>query len=113
MGPQDSVDAMVAEFRVRRTLVVDGLNALPGVTAVMPHGAFYAFPDISGTGYDGAALAERLLVDAGVSVIAGTAFGGEATHSIRVSYANSRSNLRLALERMGAFLEANPGPGTA
>ena len=112
-GPQDSVEAMVAEFRARRALVVDGLNSLPGVTAVMPHGAFYAFPDISGTGYDGATLAERLLVDAGVSVIAGTAFGREATHSIRVSYANSRANLELALERIGSFLAEHPGPAAS
>ena len=103
-GPQDSVDEMAAEFRARRSLIVDGLNALPGVTAAMPHGAFYAFPDIAATGFDGAGLAERLLGEAGVSVIAGTAFGREATHSIRVSYANSQANLTRALERMGDFL---------
>jgi aspartate/methionine/tyrosine aminotransferase len=106
-GPQDSVEAMVREFRERRALIVEGLNALPSVTAAMPHGAFYAFPDISATGFDGAELAERLLLDAGVSVIAGTAFGHMATHSFRVSYANSRENLRIALERMADFLSAN------
>jgi len=105
-GPQDAVDAMVAEFRARRARIIDGLNALPGVTAPMPAGAFYAFPDVSGTGMNGATLAERLLEEAGVCVLAGTAFGGVATDRLRVSYANSTANLRLALERMAAFLAA-------
>ncbi|RKY16574.1 MAG: pyridoxal phosphate-dependent aminotransferase [Planctomycetota bacterium] len=105
-GPQDAVDAMVAEFRARRTLIIDGLNALPGVTAPMPAGAFYAFPDVSGTGMDGSTLADRLLEEAGVCVLAGTAFGGIATDRLRVSYANSAANLRLALERMATFLAA-------
>jgi len=103
-GPQDAVDAMVAEFRARRSLVVDGLNALPGVTAPMPAGAFYAFPDVAGTGMDGATFAGRLLEEAGVSTLSGTAFGQVATDSVRVSYANSQANLALALERMAGFL---------
>ena len=74
----------------------------------MPHGAFYAFPDISGTGFDGDTLANRLLEEAGVSVIAGTAFGQTATHAIRISYANSRENLHSALDRIGAFLREHP-----
>ena len=75
-GPQDDVDAMVVEFRARRDLIVDGLNAIPGIRCLRPTGAFYAFPDISGTGLTGAELAERLLQEAGVCVLAGTAFGG-------------------------------------
>jgi len=107
-GPQDRVEEMVREFRARRSLVIDGLNTLPGVTAAMPHGAFYAFPDVSASGMDGVEFAERLLLEAGVSVIAGTAFGQVATGSVRVSYANSQTNLRLALDRMSGFLGANP-----
>ncbi len=104
-GPQDEVDAMVAEFGARRDLVVDGLNAIPGVACRRPAGAFYAFPDISGTGLDGAALAERLLHEAGVAVLAGTAFGGVGRSHIRISYANSRENLTEALARMRAVIE--------
>jgi aspartate/methionine/tyrosine aminotransferase len=103
-GPQDAVDGMLAEFRARRDLIVEGLNRLPGVSVNMPEGAFYAFPDVSGTGLDGRTLADRLLQEAGVRVLAGTAFGYTATHNIRISYANSQANLRIALERMAGFL---------
>ncbi len=75
-GPQDDVDAMVVEFKARRDLIVAGLNAIPGIRCATPVGAFYAFPEVSGTGLDGATMAERLLVEAGVCVLAGTAFGG-------------------------------------
>ena len=100
-GPQDSVEAMVTEFDARRKLVVAGLNAIPGVTCRMPHGAFYAFPNIGGTGLDGPGMADRLLHEGGVSVLSGTAFGRVGATHLRVSYANSRENLRLALERFG------------
>ena len=92
-GPQDDVDAMVVEFRARRDLIVDGLNAIPGIRCLRPTGAFYAFPDISGTGLTGAELAERLLQEAGVCVLSGTAFGGVGRDHVRISYANSRENL--------------------
>jgi len=105
-GRQDDVDAMVVEFRARRDLVVDGLNAIPGIRCLRPSGAFYAFPDISGTGLSGAELAEKLLQDAGVCVLAGTAFGAIGTEHIRISYANSRENLRLALDRIRGVVEA-------
>jgi aspartate aminotransferase len=104
-GPQDDVDAMVAEFAARRDLVVDGLNAIPGLRCLRPSGAFYAFPEISGTGLTGAELAERLLNDAGVSVLAGTAFGTVATNHIRLSCANSRENLAEALRRIRKVVE--------
>jgi aspartate/methionine/tyrosine aminotransferase len=103
-GPQDAVDAMVAEFRARRDLVVDGLNAIPGVSCLRPLGAFYVFPDISGSGMTGAELAERLLYEVGVSVLAGTAFGGIGTQHVRLSYANSRENITTALERMRSVI---------
>ncbi len=106
-GPQDAVDAMVAELRSRRAIIVDGLNALPGVTAPMPNAAFYAFPGVSETGMSGAVFAERLLQEAGVSLLPGTAFGRFATGRVRVSYANSEANLRAALTRMADFLAGN------
>jgi aspartate/methionine/tyrosine aminotransferase len=105
-GPQDAVEAMVREFRARRSLIVDGLNALPGVTAPMPHGAFYAFPDVGGTGLTGRTFADRMLMEAGVSLLSGTAFGQQGVNSLRVSYANSQPNLRVALTRMADFLAA-------
>jgi aspartate aminotransferase len=107
-GPQDPIDAMVAEFRVRRDLVVDGLNAIPGVRCLSPHGAFYVFPDISGTGLSGSELADKLLHEAGVCVLAGTAFGHTGTGHIRISYANSRENLAEALTRIGRLVERLP-----
>jgi aspartate aminotransferase len=99
-GPQDEVEAMVAEFKARRDLVVDGLNEIPGITCIQPHAAFYVFPDISGTGLDGAELARRLLNEVGVCVLAGTAFGGVGRDHVRISYANSRPNLTEALARI-------------
>ncbi len=103
-GPMDSVDAMVEEFRVRRELVVAGLNALPGVSCRSSAGAFYAFPNVEGTGIPARELATRLLEEAGVAVLAGSAFGAVGAGNLRVSYANSQENLREALERIRGFL---------
>ncbi len=103
-GPQDEVDAMVAEFTARRTLVIDGLNAIRGLTVSPPKGAFYAFPDVSATGLSGPGFAERLLLEAGVCVLSGTAFGAAADKHIRISYATSRDNLEEALRRIGSFV---------
>jgi aspartate/methionine/tyrosine aminotransferase len=107
VGPQDDVDAMVVEFKARRDLVVDGLNRIPGIKAKTPLGAFYAFPDVSGTGLSGAQLAEGLLTEADVCVLAGMAFGGVGVDHIRISYANSRENLTEALERIDRYVAAN------
>ena len=104
VGPQDDVEAMVVEFKARRDLVIDGLNSIPGIRAKTPLGAFYAFPDISGTGLTGAELAERLLTEVDVCCLAGTAFGGVGTDHIRISYANSRENLTEALGRIDRFV---------
>ena len=79
-------------------------HRIPGIRCATPVGAFYAFPDIAGTGLSGAELAEGLLVDAGVCVLAGTAFGEVGTDHIRISYANSRENLTEALGRIGTFV---------
>ena len=105
-GPQDAVDAMVEEFRARRALIVDGLNAIPGFDCRLPAGAFYVFPDVSGTGLDGGALADRLLAEVGVCVLAGTAFGEVGRDHVRISYANSRENLAEALARIRAVAES-------
>jgi len=103
-GDDVPVQEMVAEFRRRRDIVVQGLNALPGVKCATPRGAFYAFPNITGTGKTSAEVAERLLNDAGVAVLGGTAFGQYGEGYLRLSYANSEANLRLALERMRPVL---------
>jgi aspartate/methionine/tyrosine aminotransferase len=100
-GPQDAADAMRAEFIARRQLMVDGLNAIPGVTCVMPHGAFYTFPNVSSFGRTSVEIADHLLYDAGVCGLAGTAFGKYGEGYLRFSYANSRENLQRALERVG------------
>src|SRR6201996_8606742 len=103
-GPQDAVTAMVAQFRRRRDVIVAGLNAIPGVSCLPPRGAFYAFPDITATGGPAASLAERLLNDAGVACLAGTAFGGWGEGFLRLSYANSVANIGAALDAMKALL---------
>ena len=103
-GPQDAVHAMVAEFDRRRQLVVDGLNKLPGVSCITPKGAFYAFPNVSRTGWKAKALASALLEEAGVATIGGPDFGVYGEGYIRLSYANSAENILRALERMGEFL---------
>lgn len=104
-GPQDAVAAMLAEFDARRELVVSGLNAIDGVSCVRPKGAFYAFPNITGTGWQAKPLASALLEDAGVATIGGPDFGTLGEGYIRLSYANSRENIARALEKMQAFLQ--------
>ena len=105
-GPQDEPRAMVEEFRARREVVVAGLNELPGVSCRVPRGAFYAFPNVAEVPLDADVLTDRLLQEAGVAVLAGSAFGRVGADNLRISYANSRENLARALERMGDFLEA-------
>ncbi|MCB1741177.1 MAG: aminotransferase class I/II-fold pyridoxal phosphate-dependent enzyme, partial [Gammaproteobacteria bacterium] len=104
-GPQDQVDEMMVAFDERRSVTVDGLNALPGVSCRMPGGAFYAFPNITGTGQDSMTLQRRLLEDAGVAVISGTSFGAFGEGYLRFSFANSKENIQEALRRVGALLE--------
>ena len=103
-GPQGDVDAMVREFRARRDIVVDGLNAIPGIECAVPAGAFYVFPRVSGTGITGDSFADRLLDEAGVCVLGGGAFGHAGGDHVRISYATSRENLAAAIERIGAFV---------
>ncbi len=103
-GPWDPVDQMVAEFRRRRDIVVAGLNDIPGITCLQPQGAFYVFPNITGTGQTSADLQARLLTDAGVAALSGTAFGSYGEGFLRFSYANSVENIRSALEAIRAQL---------
>ena len=103
-GPQDAVHAMVQEFDRRRKVVVEGLNKLPNVSAATPKGAFYAFPNISKTGWRAKPLASALLEEAGVATIGGPDFGVHGEGFIRLSYANSTENILRALERIEKFL---------
>jgi aspartate/methionine/tyrosine aminotransferase len=103
-GPQDAVAKMVAEFDSRRKVVVAGLNKLPGVSCATPKGAFYAFPNVSKTGWKAKPLASTLLEDAGVAIIGGPDFGILGEGYVRLSYANSTGNILKALGRMGEFL---------
>lgn len=104
-GPQDAVGMMLAEFDRRRQAVVKGLNALPGVSCIVPKGAFYAFPNVSKTGWKAKTLASALLEEAGVATIGGPDFGVHGEGYVRLSYANSLENIERALARMAAFLE--------
>ncbi|HKK36406.1 MAG TPA: pyridoxal phosphate-dependent aminotransferase [Paracoccaceae bacterium] len=103
-GPQDAVDAMMTAFARRRRVMVDGLNALPGVRCAEPGGAFYAFPNIEGTGMTAREAQDRFLSEAGVATVAGTSFGAFGEGYVRFSYANSEENVARALERIGALL---------
>lgn len=106
LGPQDHVEAVVAEFRRRRDLIVAGLNAIPGVRCPVPRGAFYAFPNVQSFGRPSAELADYLLDRAGVAVLPGTAFGRNGEGYLRLSYANSTENIARALERLADSLAA-------
>ena len=103
-GPQDAVHMMLAEFDRRRKAVVKGLNGLPGVSCIEPKGAFYAFPNVSQTGWKAKKLASALLEETGVATIGGPDFGVHGEGYIRLSYANSLDNIEKALERMKTFL---------
>ena len=97
---QAPTEAMVAEFRERRSVIVDGLRALPGIRVREPKGAFYVFPNIEGTGLSSREFEHRMLYEAGVSLLSGTAFGHLGDGYIRISFANSQANLSEALRRM-------------
>jgi aspartate/methionine/tyrosine aminotransferase len=104
-GPQDEVRTMVEAFRRRRDLIVDGLNAIPGLSCLCPKGAFYVFPNITGTGLTSKQFADHLLNEHGVAALAGTSFGKHGEGYLRLSYANSEANLRKALERIEAAVQ--------
>lgn len=102
-GPQESVAEMVAEFRERRQIIIDGLNQIPGVSCRPPHGAFYAFANIRGLETGSQEIADRLLEECGVAALAGTSFGAFGEGFIRLSYANSVPALQRALNRIEAL----------
>lgn len=101
-----SIHRMLHEYRARRDVLVEGLNAIPGITCHRPGGAFYVFPNITATGWDQKELADALLARAGVAVLPGTAFGAMGKGYIRLSYAQSTDNLMEGLRRIGEFLAA-------
>ena len=105
-GPQDCVAEMVAEFDRRRGVVVDGLNAIDGISCARPKGAFYAFPNVSATGFKAKELSAALLEEIGVATIGGPDFGVMGEGYIRLSYANSVENIERALARIDGFLQA-------
>ncbi len=107
-GPQDSVDRMLAEFRRRRDVIVDGLNKIPGFRCLKPHGAFYVFPNIQGTGLKSKELATNLLEKGGVAALSGTAFGKHGEGYLRFSYANSVEQIQIALGRISELVASVP-----
>lgn len=112
-GPQDCVDRMVAEFRRRRDVITDGLARLPGVRCFRPHGAFYAFPNIRGVDPDSGRFQEYLLTEAGVALLAGTAFGAQGRGYLRLSYATSVEVITEGLRRIRQAIERYVVPGRA
>jgi aspartate/methionine/tyrosine aminotransferase len=104
-GPQEPVREMVRAFAERRQTFIAALNRLPGFRCVKPGGAFYAFPNIGGTGFDSRTLQTRLLEEAGVATIAGTSFGAHGEGYLRFSYASSLDALGEAVERIAGWLE--------
>jgi aspartate/methionine/tyrosine aminotransferase len=104
-GPQDCVTAMVGEFRRRRDAIVDGLNGIPGFRCARPAGAFYAFPNVTGTGMPSKDLADLLLDEAGVATLNGAAFGSHGDGYLRLSYANSLENILDAMQRIRTLSE--------
>ena len=102
-GPQDTVDTMVAAFRERRDYLVKALNEIPGITCAMPEGAFYVFPNISSFGINCKEFANRLLEEGGVAAAWGTAFGSFGEGFLRLSYANSLENIKIAVDRIDKF----------
>jgi aspartate aminotransferase len=106
---ESAVHRMVKVFQHRRDLVVDGLNAIPGVRCAKPQGSFYAFPNIEGTGFGERELADRLLEEAGVAVLPGTAFGAAGKGYIRLAYTQSEDELKRGLKQIGDFIGEHRG----
>ena len=104
-GPDDSIHHMMEKFDQRRKLIHKGLNDLPGITCSMPGGAFYAFPNVSGTGMNGSEFSKKCMYEAGVAIVPGTAFGKTSIDFVRFSFAASRDNIQKALEKIGKMLK--------
>lgn len=106
-GPQEEHQKMVAEFKKRREVIVAGLNRIKGVSCLKPHGAFYVFPNIKGTGKTSGELGDLLLNEAGVATLSGTSFGSYGEGYLRLSFANSITNIEKALTFISETLEKN------
>jgi len=104
-GSDDSIHHMMEKFNQRRKLIHKGLNDLPGITCSMPGGAFYAFPNVSGTGMNGSEFSKKCMYEAGVAIVPGTAFGKTSIDFVRFSFAASRDNIQKALEKIGKMLK--------
>ena len=105
-GPRDGVEAMVAEFALRRRLITDGLRKIPGISCPEPEGAFYVFPSIQETGISSAEFEERAMNEAGVALLSGAAFGQFGEGYVRLSYANSQENIQKALDQLDSFVRS-------
>lgn len=103
-GPHDFLDDMMEKFSKRRKLIVDGLNSIKGITCNNPGGAFYVFPNVSGTGLGGSKFTDKCLYEAGVAIVPGTSFGKSASDFVRFSFANSYENIEKALEKIKKIL---------
>jgi aspartate/methionine/tyrosine aminotransferase len=99
-GPRDEVEAMVAEFGIRRRLIADGLRSIPGINCPEPEGAFYAFPSIKGTGLTSMEFETTAMNEAGVALLSGSAFGEFGEGYVRLSYANSQDNIQKAISQL-------------
>ena len=105
-GPKDEVEAMIAEFGIRRRLIADGLRSIPGLNCPEPEGAFYAFPSIKGTGLTSAEFEDRAMNQAGVALLSGSAFGEFGEGYVRLSYANSQDNIKQATDKLDKLVRA-------
>ena len=103
-GPDDSIHEMMEKFTLRRKLIHEGLNSLPGVECSLPGGAFYAFPKVIGTGMNGSEFCKKAMHEAGVAIVPGTAFGKTCQDYVRFSFAASRDNISQALENIKKML---------
>ena len=104
-GPQEASLKMMAEFRIRRDLIVDGLNDIPGFSCLRPKGSFYVFPNITGTGMSSQKVADMLLEKAGVALLSGTCFGKYGEGYLRLSFANSQENIGKALTKISDVIK--------
>ena len=105
-GPRDQVEAMVAEFGVRRRLITDGLRSIPGINCPEPEGAFYVFPSIKGTGLSSSEFEDRAMNEAGVALLSGSAFGEYGEGYVRLSYANSQENIKKAISQLDKLVRS-------
>ncbi len=105
-GPRDEVEAMVAEFGIRRRLIADGLRSIPGVNCPEPEGAFYAFPSIKGTGLTSIEFETKAMNEAGVALLSGSAFGEYGEGYVRLSYANSQENIQKAISQLDKMVRS-------